>query len=146
MYSNNNFEKGDLSVKIRTLSLNRWQRATIVLLIGGCIALLGGFYATLVKRNVGIPCLFHMVTRLRCPGCGISRALAALLQGQFDAFFRYNLLSPLIVLYLAYVSILTARNYISNGKVAYRSPNKWIDIGMLAIVLLWWIVRNLLYL
>lgn len=133
-----------MPVKKRPVPLTRRQRTAVVFALAlGCAAL-GIGYAALVNRGIGIPCLFHTVTGLHCPGCGISRALTALLRGHFGAFFEYNLLSPLIVLYLLFVGGLATYHYISRGKFAYRSPCKWVDIGMLIAVLLWWIVRNLL--
>jgi len=47
-----------------------------------------GFYPT---------CLFHRLTGLNCPGCGGTRALYALLHGQFRAAFRDNALFLLLL-------------------------------------------------
>ena len=133
-----------MPVKKFSVPLTRRQRTVIVFALALGCAVLGVGYAVLVDRGVGIPCLFRVATGLHCPGCGISRALAALLRGNFDAFFEYNLLSPLIVLYLLFVGISATCRYIAHGKFAYRSPCTWVDIGMLTVVLVWWIVRNLL--
>ncbi len=38
------------------------------------------------------PCIFHEVTGLYCPGCGNTRALAALLHGDFAESFSQNIL------------------------------------------------------
>ena len=35
-------------------------------------------------------CLLHRLTGLHCPGCGMTRALHALLHGDFLAAFRFN--------------------------------------------------------
>ncbi len=109
------------------------------------IGTLGVSYGILVNNGIGIPCLFYTVTGVRCPGCGISRALAALLCGRFDRFLEYNLLAPLILLYLLWLGFFTAKRYIQTGKIAYSSPCRWIDIGVLALLLVWWIARNLLH-
>ena len=37
-----------------------------------------------------IPCLFHMITGLYCPGCGGTRAALALLRGQVVKSLLYN--------------------------------------------------------
>lgn len=41
-------------------------------------------------RNGRIPCLFHEITGLYCPGCGGTRALKALLKGEFLLSFLYH--------------------------------------------------------
>ncbi len=121
------------------------KRLVAVLLTALAVGVLGVGYAVLVNNGIGIPCLFRTVTGLRCPGCGISRALAALLRGQLDRFIEYNPLAPLIVLYLLWLGFFTAKQYIQKGKIAYPAPCKWIDVGVLALLLLWWIARNLLH-
>ncbi len=49
------------------------------------------------------PCPFHALTGLLCPGCGATRALAALTHGDFAAAFHLNALVvtllPVLVIY-----------------------------------------------
>ncbi len=45
-------------------------------------------------------CVFHESTGFHCPGCGITRALHALLQGRFVEAFSQN---PLVVLCLPFL-------------------------------------------
>ena len=45
------------------------------LLLGGCA------YAMLCAHlGYGVPCLFHSITGLQCPGCGVSRMFLCLLR------------------------------------------------------------------
>ncbi len=44
-----------------------------------------------------IPCIFHSLTDLVCPGCGMTRACLALTQGQFADAWGYHPFSFLIV-------------------------------------------------
>ena len=48
--------------------------------------------ALLIMKHTGglIPCLIHKLTGFRCPGCGNTRALAALTQGRFMDSLRLN--------------------------------------------------------
>lgn len=39
-----------------------------------------------------MPCPFHAITGLRCPGCGSQRALHALLHGDLSTTFKMNAL------------------------------------------------------
>jgi len=122
---------------------NKNRRLLIVLAGAGIIALLGTGYGALVRGGIGLPCLFYTLFGLRCPGCGISRGLAALLTGQADRFLEYNLLAPLIVFYILWVCFFCAKNYIKTAKWSYRSPCKWVDILTLVLAMVWWIVRNI---
>ncbi|WP_281270200.1 DUF2752 domain-containing protein [Roseimicrobium gellanilyticum] len=40
------------------------------------------------------PCFFASMTGLPCPGCGMTRATAALLKGQWSLAMKYHLFSP----------------------------------------------------
>lgn len=37
-----------------------------------------------------IPCIFHSVTDIPCPGCGMTRACVALVQGKFGTAWDYH--------------------------------------------------------
>ena len=50
----------------------------------------------------GIPCPFHAVTGLHCPGCGMTRAAALLLRGDVAGAAAHNvLLFPVLVIAVA---------------------------------------------
>lgn len=44
-----------------------------------------------------LPCLFTAVVGVRCPGCGMTRAISCVAHGRFRDAVRYN---PLVVLVL----------------------------------------------
>lgn len=56
------------------------------------------------KYNIGIPCIFHKITGLYCPGCGITRAFFALLELDITKAFHENALFttclPLVIIYI----------------------------------------------
>ncbi len=126
------------------LSSEQRHRLYIVMAVLATVSALGLLYAGFVKQGIGIPCLFYSITGWRCPGCGISRSLSALLHFRFNQFIQYNLLSPVIVLYLLLWGGSIAKNYVQKGKAVYTSPCRWINIALLAVLLLWWLLRNLL--
>ena len=53
--------------------------------------------------NFTIPCLFHEITNLYCPGCGITRMFLSLFKLDFYQAFRYNpLVFILLILSIVY--------------------------------------------
>ena len=44
-----------------------------------------------------LPCVFKGVTGMPCPGCGMTRACLAILQGEFTTAWRYHPFSFLLI-------------------------------------------------
>jgi hypothetical protein len=119
----------------------RWRR----LLLGAAAALAAvAVFCILAKMGIGIPCLFYQITGWQCPGCSNSRAAMALLRLDFKGALGYNLLFPLEFGYIGWVLFYCCRNYLRGKGFSYKPPVIGIDIGVLAAVLGWWIVRNVL--
>lgn len=89
---------------------------------------------TYLKLDVYIPCLFHLITKLYCPGCGMTRALKSLLNLEFYQAFRYNSLIILMPVILINYYVL------KNMKLS-----RIINIFLLIIVLTYGILRNIEY-
>ena len=88
-------------------------------------------------------CPVQRFLHLRCPGCGMSRALAALLRLDFAGALQYNLLAPLILGYLLYVcgSWWAARR---RGEDGLLPKPEWLNVAFLVVFLVWFPVRNVL--
>lgn len=75
-----------------------------ILLTG--LALSGGlaYYLLLVHFNIGIPCLFNVITNLKCPGCGITHLIVNLSKFKFRQAFLCNqfifITSPFIIYFI----------------------------------------------
>ena len=87
--------------------------------------------------NFTIPCLFHEITNLYCPGCGITRMFLALFKLDFYQAFRYNPL-VFILLILSIVYFLVKKI----GKLNFKLPN-YIYYYLLVIVIIYGILRNI---
>ncbi|WP_338543751.1 DUF2752 domain-containing protein [Paenibacillus tundrae] len=91
-------------MRMRLITTNSSVRKKVLgtILIGGA----GYLYLKvwLPLTGIGIPCVFHEVTGLYCPGCGITRSLGAILRLDIHEAFRYNMLifilAPLYLLYM----------------------------------------------
>lgn len=78
--------------------------------------------------NLNYPCLFHLATGYYCPGCGGTRAIAALLHGQLFRSFLYH---P-VILYGAFlllrVLISSTLELTKSGHFSWSSKLKKYDI------------------
>lgn len=88
-------------------------------------------------------CLFHSITGAYCPGCGSQRALHSLMHLNIAGVVSFNFLFLPAAVLILYHYIHPLLNHIFNWKlpnVLYLKNTPWI---ILAIVLAFWIIRNL---
>jgi len=112
-----------------------------------CIMLLIGTIYLIWYRltHLGIPCVFHLVTGLYCPGCGISRMFLALSHFDFAEAFRYNCF---VLILLPYGVFIYVRHnvYAIMGKVYnYKKYHRYILNVILVLAIVFGIVRNIPY-
>lgn len=103
-----------------------------------------GAVAVMKIRGGLIPCPIHALTGFYCPGCGNTRAFAALVRLHFAESLTYNYAYPAEFLYLLVVYIGAAKNYVRCGRVAYHSKCPALEYVLLALLLVWGVVRNIL--
>ena len=82
-------------------------------------------------------CPVHAITGLDCPGCGITRMLAALFHGNIYQAFRYN---PLVFIELPILLILII---LYNHKKEYRKVINIIFIILVVITIVYGVLRNI---
>lgn len=105
-----------------------------------CFMILGVLFCILfVRYNFRIPCIFHEVTGLHCPGCGGTRAVISLVKLDFYQAFRYNML---IIIAIPFFILHVMCRYIF--KLKYRIPN-YVWYMLIVIVILFGILRNIPY-
>ena len=89
-------------------------------------------------------CTMKALTGWECPGCGVQRAVHALLTGHFSAAIRFN---PFLFLILPYVCLtLTAGTIKTPGaqKVYSALTSKTACYSYIVLYFAWWIFRNTL--
>lgn len=105
-------------------------------LIAGVI----GLIAIKSKYGHGIPCPYFELTHLYCPGCGATRMLVAICNGNMYQAFRYNALlfisMPAVIIVYIYQSIY----YIMNGKLSNHINNVLTIYFILLVV--YGVIRN----
>lgn len=88
-------------------------------------------------------CPVHSLLHLECPGCGATRALAALLRGNFIQALQLNALTTLMLLPTTAYAAICYRRYLR------AEPFRWPQLpptgiyAALAVAVLFTIFRNL---
>ncbi len=109
------------------------------------IAILVYFHNPSLESRYYLPCFFHKLTGLYCPGCGNTRALYAALHFDFVGMLRYNAFFPVLAALLLwllageYLKILFGRRILWFPK---RIPLAAIAVFILAVIA-FTILRNL---
>lgn len=113
--------------------------AAVVLLAAGL-----GYALWVHVTGLALPCPFHAVIGLKCPGCGVTRMCLALLRGDLADAWAAN---PVLLLLLPVLGLLAVRmtcRYIREGHTLgprWESALCWVIIAVLVI---WGAVRNIL--
>ena len=110
----------------------------------GLIIIFIAYYFINKTTGFYIPCIFHEITGLDCPGCGITRCLFHLINLRIADAFKANPLVfiylPFIVAYFIYQSYLYV--YQKKDKILVKIPN-YVMYILLVITIIYGIVRNI---
>jgi len=91
-------------------------------------------------------CPVLSLLNIRCPGCGTTRALAALLHGRFTEALRLNALTvcvlPATILYLSWRSVLPVR-HVPGRPLAGPVMRRGMLCASFTLIAVFTIVRNL---
>lgn len=91
--------------------------------------------------DLSYPCFFNRITHLPCPGCGGTRALRALIVGDFvKSIYYYMPLSYVIVVYVIFMVRCVLHKYFGVRKSTDGTIVKYIYL-FIALMLLQWIVK-----
>lgn len=120
------------------------RRPLIILLVAALLLVLGlVYYALDPSSSTLFPrCTFLSLTGYKCPGCGSQRAVHALLHGDLAGAFRYNSLLLIAIPWIALCLFAESRR--TRNPRLYARLNAPLLIWLfLAIVLIWWLLRNI---
>ncbi|WP_322970991.1 DUF2752 domain-containing protein [Faecalibacter sp. LW9] len=110
---------------------------SFLLIIGLCVY----FYQFNPSANEGyfLRCPTNSIFGINCPGCGVQRAIHHLLHLELVEAFRANALFVLSLPFIFFIGI----DFILGTKKTTRIPtNRMVWIGLLLLVLLFGIMRN----
>ncbi len=119
------------------------KRRIINLIILFFLLILLGFlyYYLFITYDIGIPCMFHLITGLKCPSCGITRSIVSLINLDFERAFDYNNLYWLIILILGYYTYAFSYAYVKEKQIK-NLPNIVLII-LVIIFIIYAIIRNI---
>lgn len=107
--------------------------------IGGL--LLTVFHISLTEINPW-PCTLYTAVGLYCPGCGGTRAVSCLLQGEWIRSFCYHPVVPYTALLVACYTLSHTVSILTKGKVKAMLFRPIYFYVMIGIILLNWIIKN----
>lgn len=106
------------------------------------LAILVSYYLIVRFTSFRIPCVFHLITKLNCPGCGITRMLTRFLQFKISEGIKYNYFLgytlPIVILMISMMSYY----YLYNKK--YDKWFKILSLIYLCLLLAWGVIRNII--
>jgi len=92
-------------------------------------------------------CPFKLITGLSCPGCGIQRALYALMHGEIKDAIKYNYFLLYSGPYAAsFLLVCLMPESVFRNKIKSIIENKYVVNFYLVTFLLWLVIRNIFYL
>lgn len=126
--------------------IRKYRAVRGLLVLAAAAAFLGGCVYVFWHNPMAypIPCMFHALTGLYCPGCGSGRACYALLHGHIYEAFCYN---PLMLILLPFFAVYLAARCIDwvvtgGDHIDRKIPFKLLLV-ILMIVMVYGGVRNI---
>ena len=108
------------------------------------LAAAGLCYAAWVQATgLGVPCLFHALTGLYCPGCGVTRCANALLHGNWCAALQSNVDVVVLVPFFVWLALAAARSYLVCGAVRLTKRQNAAVYAAIAVLVMFGVVRNI---
>lgn len=114
------------------------------------LAIVGGYFALFVSDSYTnhqhqTACLFKLITGIPCPGCGMGRATLALLHGNLQSSFLYNILcipfSIAMIVSFGWLILDLLRHKESFYLFIRRDIGKGFKLILFSLLLIDWIVN-----
>jgi hypothetical protein len=119
----------------------------------GCVVA-GGVYVVAVVPPTDATffpkCHFHQLTGLHCPGCGVTRALHAALNGHVTQALAYNLLAPLLIPVIGVMILRVLWAWLwdkstSSQQALSQRWMHWMPWVLLGVLITFGVLRNIPY-
>ncbi|MCR5837887.1 MAG: DUF2752 domain-containing protein [Lachnospiraceae bacterium] len=121
---------------------NRFKKSLSVICIIIIVGICYGIFVSIT--GWAIPCVFNLVTGLKCPGCGITRMCTSMMHLDFKSAFQHNQLLFFLLPFLGMICIYDTYHYVRYGNFRLMNSKSNLWYVILAIVILFGIVRNII--
>lgn len=115
-----------------------------VVLYGILILLAGSIYGMIVSvTGVGLPCMFHTITGLQCPGCGVTHMCTALMKLDLHHAIQAN---PVIFALLPLWIVSFIKNiilYVRTGSYQLNRIENILLYASIVLLLAYGVIRNI---
>ena len=120
------------------------RRSLVIVLVLVALLVFGVIYFAIDPSTSWLfpRCTFLSLTGYKCPGCGTQRAIHALLHGDVAGAFKYNALLLVAIPWIALCLYAESRR-LRNPRLYARLNAPLLIWLFLAMVLLWWLLRNI---
>ena len=93
----------------------------ILILLG-----ISSFILAAVTNTIKMDCIFKTLFNIRCPGCGLTRSIRALLKLDIISSFKYNIFGPILFIVFIIFVILMIRDIIKNEDKTIKYTIKYL--------------------
>lgn len=113
----------------------------------GTVIIAAGFAYALfyIKTGFAVPCVFNLITGLKCPGCGTTHMIINIMKLDFAQAFACNPVMFLLLPVFAYLICANLYRYIKYGKAGTPKHESVIGIIIIAVLVCFGILRNILH-
>lgn len=125
------------------MDIEQKKRLRSILIKSGTVLAVGLLYAIFVMlTNIGIPCIFRLLTDKYCPGCGISRMFISLLRLDFVSAARYNILVLSLLPFAAWLFLYKSVIYVKTGESKMSTLEKIFYCVCFVLCIVFYFLRN----
>ena len=114
------------------------------MILVGCLLLAGILYAIFCAvTKLHIPCIFHEITGLKCPGCGVTTMCMCLLRLDFKGAWQANTAIMILLPFLAYLAVVSAFRYVKTGAAKLYPAENILAVIACVFLVVFGILRNI---
>lgn len=85
---------------------------------------------------ISIPCVFHTLFKIPCPGCGMTRAFFRIINFDFIGAFYYNILGIPLFIFLIFCFVSIIYDIVLDKKTLENKVLKFLEKFAIPIILL----------